>query len=352
MVMESSKQVPAAGFTDGSRSFYYIGLGDSFSQKLLAWYRRCARDLPWRNTTDPYAIWVSEIMLQQTRAAVVIPYYHRFLERFPNNRALAEAPEQDVLACWAGLGYYSRARNLQRAAQAMAGKFPDTYVSIRALPGVGDYTAAAVASIAFGLPHAALDGNVLRVMSRVTAEAGDIGATVTRVRLREATARLLDCSAPGEFNQAMMELGATVCLPKSPLCRDCPVSSHCEAVKSGLETQLPLKVRRQKMVRLRQTLLLLERDGKLLMWQRPSRSRRMPGFWELPESGQLSGVRVQSEVGAFRHTITHHLYSFTVVRATVRGTPKGFEWFKKERLATLPLSTIAHKALRIWNCEI
>ena len=344
-------QLPTAGFPDGRRSLYYIGLGKSFSRKLLAWYRRCARELPWRTTHDAYAIWVSEIMLQQTRAAVVIPYYQKFMSRFPTVEALAAAREQDVLACWAGLGYYSRARNMQRAAQAMAGEFPRTYDAIRELPGVGDYTAAAVASIAFGLPHAAVDGNVLRVISRVTADAGDIGATATRDRLREAAGRLMDHRAPGDFNQAMMELGATLCVPRAPRCDDCPVSVYCQARQRGIELELPVKLRRHKTVRIEQTLLVLERRGKLLMWQRQARARRMAGFWELPEASQLSAARVQSEVGVFRHTITHHLYLFTVVRATVRGTPKGFEWLDKQRLAGLPLSTVTHKALQIMNCE-
>src|SRR5271157_1728605 len=205
-------------------------------RRLLAWYRQHKRDLPWRRTEDPYRIWISEIMLQQTRVAAVLPYYPRFLELFPDVRALARAPEQTLLAAWAGLGYYSRARNLQKAAKYIVelGEFPRTYSSLRELPGVGDYTGAAVASIAFGLPHAVMDGNVARVMSRLMAEAGDIKSDAVRRRLRALAEVLLDRRHPGEFNQALMELGATVCVPKRPLCESCPVRLYCEARKQGL----------------------------------------------------------------------------------------------------------------------
>src|SRR5580700_932140 len=199
-------------------------------RRLLAWYGKHKRDLPWRRTEDPYRIWISEIMLQQTRVAAVIPYYERFLALFPDVSALASAPEQDLLAAWAGLGYYSRARNLQKAARAIVelAQFPTDYAALRDLPGVGDYTAAAVASIAFGMPHAALDGNVLRVLSRVAAERGDIKSQVVRRRLGALADTLLDRRRPGEFNQAMMELGATVCLPKQPMCVRCPIQLHCQ----------------------------------------------------------------------------------------------------------------------------
>src|SRR6266516_234894 len=184
-----------------------------FRKALLSWYAGAKRVLPWRETRDPYRIWISEVMLQQTRVAAVIPYYERFLARFPDLATLAAAPEQELLAAWGGLGYYSRARNLQRAAQQMRGRFPSDYESIRALVGVGDYTAAAVASIAFGLPYAVVDGNVLRVLSRVTNDASDIGSLKTKKRMQALADTLLAQSDPGLYNQALMELGATVCLP-------------------------------------------------------------------------------------------------------------------------------------------
>src|ERR1035438_4678919 len=182
---------------------------------LVDWYRKGHRDLPWRRTTDPYRIWVSEIMLQQTRVQAAIPYYRRFLDRFPTVEALAAAAEQDVLTLWAGLGYYSRARNLRRAAQQVvaAGGFPRDYAAIRALPGIGDYTAAAIASIVFQLPYAAVDGNVLRVVARVENDAADIASPRTRERFRAIAREWMGRRQPGVFNQALMELGATVCVP-------------------------------------------------------------------------------------------------------------------------------------------
>ena len=185
---------------------------DSVGFLLTEWYRHGHRALPWRATSDPYRIWVSEIMLQQTRAQAAIPYYERFLARFPAVEVLAAASEDEVLSLWAGLGYYTRARNLRRAAREIvtAGGFPRDYEAIRALPGVGDYTAAAIASIAFGLPYAVIDGNVLRVVARLENDASDIGSPRTRARFREAAQEWLDRRDPGRFNQAMMELGATV----------------------------------------------------------------------------------------------------------------------------------------------
>ena len=196
------------------------------SRPLIAWYERVHRDLPWRRTSDPYRVWVSEIMLQQTRAQAVVPYFERFLDRFPTVDALAAAHEEDALALWSGLGYYSRARNLVRAARTIhaAGAFPDDRAGLRALPGVGDYTAAAIASIAFGRPHAVLDGNVLRVVARVENDAAEIGSARTRERFRAIAQAWLDPLRPGAFNQALMELGATVCLPKNPRCSACPLS--------------------------------------------------------------------------------------------------------------------------------
>ena len=202
---------------------------------MLEWYEHNRRDLPWRRTRDPYRILVSEIMLQQTRAEVVIPYYQRFLKRFPDAGTLAQAKEADVLACWSGLGYYSRARNLQAAARAITATegFPRDYASLRALPGVGPYTAAAVSSIAFDQPCAVLDGNVLRVLARITNDSSDIASARTRAGFQRVADGLLAPECPGEFNQAMMELGATICLPRVPTCSFCPVAEFCEARKAG-----------------------------------------------------------------------------------------------------------------------
>ena len=316
---------------------------------LLAWYRRAHRDLPWRRTEDPYRIWVSEIMLQQTRAQAVIPYYQRFLDRFPTVEALAAATEQDVLALWAGLGYYSRARNLRRAAQQVAasGGFPRDYAAIRALPGIGDYTAAAIASIAFELPHAAVDGNVLRVVARLENDSADIGAPRTRERFRAVVQEWMGRSQPGVFNQALMELGATVCLPANPLCRACPVGGRCRALQAGTVAQLPVKLRKTKPVAIAAVLLLVRRGGRVLLRQIEAGARRMAGFWELPAPEQLPEARAGKSWGEFRHTITHHHYTFTVRSATVRAPGPDFRWFSAGEMAEIPLGTTARKALRL-----
>ena len=320
----------------------------SVSKLLLDWYRRGHRELPWRATTDPYRIWVSEIMLQQTRAQAVIPYYERFLARFPTVEALAAAREEEVLAMWAGLGYYSRARNLRRAAQAVgAAGFPRDYDAIRALPGIGDYTAAAIASIAFQLPFAVLDGNVLRVVSRIENDPADIAAPRTRERFRAIAQGWLDPRHPGAFNQALMELGATVCLPRNPLCLLCPVAGCCQARAAGTAAQLPVKLRRKEPVQIEATLLLIRRRGKILLRQRHAASRRMAGFWDLPAPEDLPRARVGRRLGEFRHAITHHHYRFTVFSAQGPAAGPEFAWFEPAGLAEIPLSTTARKALQL-----
>src|SRR5689334_16699285 len=215
----------------------------SFQKSLRAWFRQFQRDLPWRKSRDPYRIWLSEIMLQQTRVAAVIPYYERFLGRFPDVHSLAEAPEEEVLRLWSGLGYYSRAKNLQKAARQIVGEFsgvfPGEREKILTLSGIGEYTASAIASIAFDEKCAVLDGNVARVLSRLGAIRGDLREAVKWRGLQEEADRLLDPSAPGDWNQAMMEFGATLCTPRSEECLLCPVSKHCEALRLGLVNVLP-----------------------------------------------------------------------------------------------------------------
>jgi A/G-specific adenine glycosylase len=321
----------------------------AIAQALLGWFRKGHRDLPWRRTDDPYRIWISEIMLQQTRAQAVIPYYERFLSRFPTVEELAAAAEQDVLAAWSGLGYYSRARNLQRAAQQVLarGEFPRQYEAIRQLPGIGDYTAAAVASIAFRLPYAVVDGNVVRVVARVENDTSDIASARTRERFRAVAQGWLDPSDPGAFNQALMELGATVCLAKKPLCLVCPLTAHCRARAEGTAAELPVKLRRVEPVRLEDRVLVVRRRGRVLLRQRAAQERRMPGFWELPASQHLPGARIGRAIGTFRHTITHHHYTFSVAEASASRPSGAFQWFEPRRLQEIPLSTIARKALRI-----
>jgi len=224
----------------------------TFRKQLLDWFRQFRRDLPWRQTREPYRIWLSEIMLQQTRVAAAIPYYERFLECFPDVRALAAAPQEDILRAWSGLGYYSRARNLQKAAlQIVAkhgGQFPMRLEDALALPGIGNYTAAAILSIALGEKLAVLDGNVARVIARLGAIRGDLRESARWQKLQETADCLLDPESPGDWNQAMMELGATLCTPKSPQCLLCPVAHYCQARKLGFAESLPEKRKKRATV--------------------------------------------------------------------------------------------------------
>ena len=322
---------------------------ERFRNDLVHWYAVHQRDLPWRRTGDPYAIWVSEIMLQQTRVAAVIPYYAKFIQRFPDYHALASAPEPELLAHWAGLGYYYRARNLQKAAKAMSasGSSPATHESIRVLPGIGDYTSAAIASIAFGLAHAVLDGNVFRVLSRVANDSTNIAAGVGRKHFAALADQLLDRKRPGMFNQAMMELGATICLPKNPQCLVCPVAQLCGARQHGTQNDLPVKIVRPKTVIEERLLFWIEQEDKLLVWQRSADSRLMPGFWELPETTQLPAVLVGRKLGSFRHGITFHDYRFEVWEAEQPAALATCHWVCFSELNHLPCSTILKKARRL-----
>ena len=316
---------------------------------LAAWYQANARALPWRLTRDPYKILVSEIMLQQTRVTAVIPYYESFLTQFPTVHHLAAAPESVLLSAWSGLGYYSRARNLQKTAQilAKAYQFPSTYAEIREFPGVGDYTAAAVSSIAFGLPHAAVDGNVIRVTSRLSAEPGDIGNSKVRQKLTTFAQQLLDERNPGRHNQAMMELGATICLPREPKCPQCPVQKLCAARQLGLERQLPVKQKQKELFRVTRRLLLIQKRDKLLLWKRPADSKKMAGFWELPDAEMLPEAFEREVLGRFRHSITNHVYSFVLVRSVAPPPPSGFSWLDQQALLSEPMSTTTRKALQV-----
>ena len=315
---------------------------------LLNWYHQSKRDLPWRRTTDPYAIWISEAMLQQTRVAAVLPYYEKFLKLFPSVHHLAQATEQQVLQAWSGLGYYTRARNIHKAAKLIsaASAFPNTHEAIRALPGIGDYTAAAIASIAFGLPHAAIDGNALRVLSRLTAEPADISSPETRKRLKTIATQCLDRKRPGDFNQAVMELGATICLPRSPECKRCPLARHCAAYQQDRPNEFPIKVRTVQRHHAAESLFYIERRGKVLFWQRDSTSKRLAGFWELPGTAQLQNPAAITKAAEFRHTIVNTTFKFTVIRASVQTIPPGLVWLSKDSLHEVPLSTTAKKALR------
>lgn len=257
---------------------------DPRTSALLAWYEANRRDLPWRRTADPYCIWVSEIMLQQTRVEAVIPYYQRFLARFPTALALADALEEDVLKLWQGLGYYSRARNLHRGAQyirdALGGSLPGTFQAWLQVPGVGRYTAGAVASIACGEAVPAVDGNVMRVAARLFARGEDIVQPRTRLLVEELVRPLIPPGQTAAFTQALMELGACVCVP-NPRCLACPLLGQCRARAQGLEHELPVKTKKASQRNVSRTVLIARRGEEVLLRQRPRRGL-LAGLWEFP----------------------------------------------------------------------
>ncbi|GGF94438.1 adenine DNA glycosylase [Paenibacillus albidus] len=260
-----------------------------FSRHLLEWYHGQKRDLPWRRHRNPYYIWISEIMLQQTRVDTVIPYFNRFIERFPTVESLADAPEEDVLKCWEGLGYYSRARNLQHAARQVkeqyGGQVPNDREAVFSLKGVGPYTAGAILSIAFNRPEPAVDGNVMRVLSRYFLLEDDIAKGPTRIKMERLAAELIPEGEASHFNQALMELGALVCTPKSPRCLPCPVMEHCSARLAGRETSLPVKTKAKPPRPEERLAALVEgrgaHAGRVLIRQRPA-SGLLARMWELP----------------------------------------------------------------------
>jgi A/G-specific adenine glycosylase len=326
-----------------------------FQRELLAWYDTHARDLPWRQSADPYHIWISEIMLQQTRVAAVIDYYARFLTLFPSVTALARAQEADVLAAWSGLGYYRRARMMHRAARVVAeehhGFLPRTAEQLRKLPGIGEYTSSAIASIAFGEPVAVVDGNVERVLLRVFPDDEKLPATAPQVKwLRSRAANVLDAGRPGDFNQAMMELGATVCLPQRPLCLHCPVQRFC-STRGEHQAAPPKKMRRRLIA---YALLCRRRAGTVhvMLEQRPSSASLMPGMWELPEVAMLESDQGRVEL-TLRHAITVTNYQVRVLRFAEQEAALRFpsgqnlrKWTRSSELSTLPLTGLARKILQ------
>lgn len=274
-----------------------------FQRKLLAWYVKHKRDLPWRRTKDPYRIWVSEVMLQQTQVDTVIPYYKRWFKRFPTVKSLASASLDEVLKAWEGLGYYSRARNLHKAAKEITekrrGKFPKDFEEIQKLPGIGRYTAGAIASIAFHLPYPVLDGNVARVLVRLYAISKPPALPEIRKELWDHATHLLPKKQPGDFNQVLMELGARICLPKKPLCLFCPVHEHCEARHLGMEESLPTKSPRRKIPLLEVAVAILKDRGRYFIQRRPPEGL-LGGLWEFPggkiEKGEKPDGALQREL--------------------------------------------------------
>jgi len=302
-----------------------------------------------------YRVWLSEIMLQQTRVEAVIPYYRLFLERFPSIETLAAAPEQDVLTAWSGLGYYSRARNLQRAAKRVTAEgLPATYEEILSLPGVGPYTAAAIASIALDLPYATIDGNVMRVIRRLTNDASEITSLAARRRIAEEAGALLDPRRPGDFNQAMMELGATLCLPRIPQCASCPVAKFCAARASGTERELPVRMKKQVARDVPLELAILERDACILLIRRSPAERRLANFWELPGKHLFPRLR-GTKVSEFSHRIVNDRFRVAVWQLAPEKRPPGrqppaspaeADWVPIAQLPRIPLTTVTKKALK------
>jgi A/G-specific adenine glycosylase len=317
-----------------------------FRKHLLAWYDLHRRDLPWRSSRDPYRIWLSEIMLQQTRVAAVIEHYQEFLRRFPTVQKLAAAHEATVLAAWSGLGYYRRARMLHAAAKVIArelgGKFPPTEEALRELPGIGRYTAAAIASIAFDEPVAVVDGNVERVLQRIS------GTRIAGEELWMAANHLHDAKRPGDFNQAIMELGAVVCTPRAPLCLTCPVIKLCATRGELATTTRPAAQKKREIHYALDCRKRGRRDGEVFLVQRSRDASLMPGMWELPELASVASAAAPqnpSPLFTLRHSVTVTDYAVRVWR-NVELSHDGGRWFLAKRLGRVALTGLARKILR------
>ena len=321
---------------------------------LLRWYDKNRRKMPWREKTGPYRTWISEIMLQQTQVATVIPYFNRFLKKFPNVRRLAQAPESDVLRMWAGLGYYSRAKNLKRAAEKIVselnGRFPEDIEGLLQLPGVGPYTAAAVASIAFGKPRELVDGNVARVLARLFALRGNIKSPEVEKRLWETAGRLLDRKRPGDWNQALMEQGALICLPLPdvPKCDRCAVASDCRGLRLGIQETLPETPEKRTPVKLDWTALEITKNSLQLLWRRGEKEKFLRGHWGLPEARHLRSLKPGAALRTISHSITHHRITLRVRKAPAPfgPLPKEAKWVSKRELKRYLVSSLWRKATK------
>ena len=305
---------------------------------LLEWYRDNARTLPWRSDPTPYHVWLSEIMLQQTRVAAVLDYYRRFLEEAPTVSDLAALPEERLLKLWQGLGYYNRARNLQKAARILTeeygGKFPKSYDAIRALPGVGDYTAGAICSIAFGIPVSAVDGNVLRVVSRITGDNTDITSSAMKKKVAAALESVMPIHAAGSFNQALMELGATVCLPNgAPLCNRCPAKDFCIARLEDRVSELPVKAaKKARRIEERMVWLIFHED-KVALRRRPAKGL-LAGLWEFPNELGFSALPAEWNInplstdytGQAKHIFSHIEWHMTIQTVEAADTTLPDDW--------------------------
>jgi len=312
---------------------------------LLAWYDAVRRDLPFRNTRDPYAIWVSEVMLQQTQVATVVPYFTRWMARFPTVRALAAADEDAVLHAFSGLGYYSRARSLHRAARAVVERFdgalPDSVAALCTLPGIGPYSAGAIASIAFGARVPVVDGNVIRVLCRLLALAGDPGRAPLKSELWARAAELVPAARPGDFNQALMELGATICTPRAPRCADCPLAAACQARAEGRAETLPELPPRPEPTLVRMAAALVVRSGRVAVVKLRADAPRWAGMWQFPNvelgapeseadgacraAREIAGIvaRVDAPAAVVKHSVTRYRITLTAFRCSALSVSPG-----------------------------
>lgn len=334
---------------------------------LMSWYKQYRRDLPWRNTRDPYRIWVSEVMLQQTQVKTAIPYYEAFLTRFPTVEDLAAAHIDEVLALWSGLGYYRRARQMHQAAIEIVAEqvgFPGSAEGLLRLPGIGPYTAAAVASIAFGEVVPVLDGNVERVLSRYLALDEDPERRQPRDILLAKAAEFLDPRCPGESNQALMELGATVCMPRKPMCKSCPLEAGCQGYMSGHPERFPPLRQRRKVEKISWALALVERQGRVLFFRRPNTSEVLPGMWEIPNVPHVKDIaslksslitsyggiwNLEGESLQVRHSITYRSLTLHVHPAKLLGPvreDREAAWISPLERADYGISSMFEKVLR------
>ena len=352
---------------EGSSSEAVTPLPDELSGRLLSWYDREQRRLPWRGHPDAYAVWVSEIMLQQTRVETVIPYFERWMQRFPTIRSLANASQQEVLSLWEGLGYYSRARNLHKAAQVVldqyAGQIPQNRAGLEKLPGIGAYTAGAIASIAFGKDEAALDGNIRRVLARVFAVQTPARTPAGEKELWELARRCLPPGRAGDFNQALMDLGSALCTPRSPQCLLCPLLEICAGHKMGIQESLPVSLPRQKIPHLNVAAAVVRRADTVLIAQR-AQTDLLGGMWEFPggtlendetfEEGLQreireelnTSVQIERPFGAYNHAYTHYRVTLHAFLCRLAGPePQAIEasqlrWVQPEALASFPMGKI------------
>lgn len=348
------------------------------AKRLLNWYGKNKRALPWRGSDDPYTIWVSEIMLQQTRVETVIPYFQRWMEQYPTIADLAHASEHDVLVSWEGLGYYRRARNLHRATQIVMseydGRLPAEVKLLRRLPGIGEYTAAAIASIAYGLDEVALDGNIRRVLSRIYNVAEPIGRPETERHLRDLAESLLPAGFAGDFNQALMDFGALICTSRSPNCVECPLQDSCQAFAMDIVRERPVVITKPKIPHYTVTAAVIQRDHKVLIAQRHL-DGLLGGLWEFPGGKLLPGeelvdclkreiceeldvdICVMGSLGSYQHAYTHFrvtLYAFACVLKNgdepYARQVRDFCWVNIEELDTYPMGKIDRQiAMRLIN---